>query len=366
MLGAISAALMLTATACGSATPTRVPPTATVISVAQASPTVGAAPTLPATPTLVVTTTVTATVATTTTKIAQFVTPTTAGRTAARTATPKPPAAPPNLSGHIFFSVVFPGDDYKFRTLWSAGADGSSKGQILQRVMWPTISLNGSQVAFFQPYDGIFIVNPDGGGTHQITSDGGVCCLNFSPDGNWIAFVQNIKQSQPGGAVKKLKMDGVYKTIVDLGVQGNAPAFSPDGTQVAFAGCQSNSSTCGIFVVGADGGSARVLTTDAGGLPQWSRDGKRIVYQASEGGHFNVFTVNADGTGRKQLTKGAGQDGQPIFSKDGAHIFWRSDQNGTSWAIFVMNADGTGARKVINDVPPSPDFWAWEPMAVGP
>jgi hypothetical protein len=369
ILGALPVVLVLAVTGCGSATPTRPAATITTVSLAQGTPTLAAPPTIAATPTLVTTTTVTATIATTTTKSAQFVTPTSAARTAAKSPTPKSAAATkvPALAGHIFFSVVFPGDDTKFRTLWGAGIDGSGKGQIQQRVMWPTVSASSGQIAYLQPYDGIFVANSDGGAVHQITSDGGVCCLNWSHDGNWLAFVQTFKQSQPGGPIKKLKMDGAYKTIVDLGVQGNGPAFSPDGKQIAFAGGLTDSSTRGIFIVGADGGAVKVLTTDTGGLPQWSLDGKRIVYQASEGsGHINVFTVNADGTGRKQLTKGTSNDGQPIFSKDGGHIIWRSDQNGTAWAIFVMNADGTGARKIMDDVPPSPDFWGWEPMTIGP
>jgi Tol biopolymer transport system component len=163
-----------------------------------------------------------------------------------------------------------------------------------------------------------------------------------------------------------VKMDGAYKTIVDLGVQGNGPAFSPDGKEIAYSGGLENSSTAGIFVISADGGAPRILTTDAGGNPQWSPDGKHIVYQASDGGHINVFIINADGTGRKQLTKGAGQDGQPAFTKDGSHIVWRSDQNGTAWAIFAMNADGSNARKIIADAPPHPAFWAWESIATGP
>jgi len=61
-----------------------------------------------------------------------------------------------------------------------------------------------------------------------------------------------------------------------------------------------------------------------------------------------------------------GNDGQPNFSRDGTHIFYRSDQEGTEWAIYVMNADGSGKKKLFGPVPADQDFWGWDSISVSP
>ncbi len=62
-----------------------------------------------------------------------------------------------------------------------------------------------------------------------------------------------------------------------------APAWSPDGSTIAFSSTRSGTSQ--IFTVPADGGSAVELTTDAGGAfdPEWSGDGQTIDYLSATG-----------------------------------------------------------------------------------
>ena len=110
-----------------------------------------------------------------------------------------------------------------------------------------------------------------------------------------------------------------------------------------------------------------MITRDGGANARWSPDGKRIVYQANDdSGHRQVFVANADGAGRKQLTFGKGNDGQPVFSADGNFIYWRSDQDGKNWGIFVMRADGTNPRLIIPNVPPDVNLWARESLSTAP
>ena len=107
---------------------------------------------------------------------------------------------------------------------------------------------------------------------------------------------------------------------------------------------------------------SRGITTDGGGDPQWSPTGNRIVYQA---GSPNVFVVNADGTGKKQLTNGKSNDGQPTWSSDGNFIFWRSDQDGKGWAVYAMRADGSDKHLLINNVSPDSTRWGYESLSAG-
>lgn len=364
--------LLLGVTACGSATPTRPPASPTFLQV-QPSPTSGPppAPTVPPTATGApppTATLVNAPVTPTPTEVAQP----TATRATKPAATPVPTTPrPAGLRGKIAYSVVTEPVP-RFYTIWVASVDGSGAHQILTHSRWPSFSPDGARLAYFGmpegKSEGLYIANADGGGAQLIVAGAGVCCVNWSRDGNWIVYATSGKPNQPGGPISMIKVDGVFKTIVDLRVQGNGPAFSPDGKQIAYSGGEPGTSTLGIVVASADGsGAFRVLTRDNGGNPQWSPDGKRIVYHAPvDAVHRQVFILNADGSGKKQLTSGKGNDVQPVWSRDGGSILWRSDQNSTAWAIFAMNADGANPRRIIPDVPPDRDFWGWESLSVAP
>jgi len=351
--------VVLLTTACGSTTPTSAPPAPTL-----------ALPTLvsPAAPTLAPTTAPGAPTEPPT-KVAFAVSPTTAPAARA-TDTPAPPK-PSAPTGHIAYTVVT-GREPKFFTIWVANANGANPHQILTHALWPTFSPDGKQIAFFgRPEgksEGLYIANADGGGiTGPHIVGPGVCCMDWSRDGNWIVYTNSPRQNQPGGPIAMVKVDGIFKTIVNLGVDGNGPAFSPDGKQIVFSGCMPNTNTCGLMIVPASGGSARLVTSDNGGNAHWSLRGDKIVYQTTDGaGHRQVFVINPDGSGKRQLTNGTSNDGQPVWSRDGSAIFWRSDQNGTAWAIYVMNADGSGRRKLIDSAPPHPDLWGWESLSVAP
>jgi Tol biopolymer transport system component len=363
ILAATIVLLTLSLAACGSATPTVLPsptfsvpslqPTATLV-----QPTVP--PTIPLTSPSPTSTSAIAQPSATATKFAVAV-PT---ATLAVTAVPKPSAP----TGRIVYTVVT-GTDPKFHTVWIANADGSGAHQILTHARWPALSPDGKRIAYYGTPEGksagLYLANADGSNPELIVIDPGVCCINWSRDGNWLVYTVSPRPNQPGGPISTLKVDGAYKTIVSLGVVGNGPAFSPDGKQIVYSGCLPNTSTCGLILVPAGGGAIRQITTDNGGNADWGARG--IVYQANDNaGHKQVFFINPDGSGKKQLTNGKNNDGQPVWSRDGGSIFWRSDQNGTAWAIYVMNFDGSNPRRVINNVAPHPDFWGWESLSVGP
>jgi Tol biopolymer transport system component len=282
------------------------------------------------------------------------------------TTAPKPSAP----TGRIAYTIVT-GREPRFFAIWVANANGSNQHQILTHGQWPTFSPDGKQIAYFgRPEgksEGLYIANSDGGNAMgPLAISPGVCCLDWSRDGNWIVYVMSGKPSDPGGPIWKLKVDGMFQTRVDLKLQGNGPAFSPDNKQIVYSGGLPNTTVLGLMLVSADGGVPRQITTDNGGNAQWSPRGDRIVYQARDSVGMQVFTINPDGSGKRQLTHGKSNDGQPVWSRDGGSIFWRSDQNGTAWAIYVMNADGSSPHKLIDNTPPDPDLWGWESLSAGP
>lgn len=268
----------------------------------------------------------------------------------------------------MVYSVVT-GNEPKFQTLWVANANGANARQILTHGLWPILSPDGTKIAFFGRFEGksegLYIANVDGSNPVLIVIDSGACCFDWSHNGEWIVYTVSPKANRPGGPISMIKIDGAYKTIVALGVVGNGPAFSPDDKQIVYAGCLPNTSNCGLIIVPAGGGTPRLVTSDNGGNADWEARG--IVYQATDNAsHLQIYSVNPDGSGKKQLTNGKSNDGQPAWSRDGGTIFWRSDQNGTAWAIYAMNADGSNPRKLIDNVPPHPDLWGWDSIGTGP
>ena len=92
-----------------------------------------------------------------------------------------------------------------------------------------------------------------------------------------------------------------------------------------------------IWVMNADGSGKHQVTHNgaANFAPYWLPDGKRIIFasnmlaQADPSG-FDLFVINEDGTGLVRVTSYPGFDAFPMFSSDGKHLVWASNRNGTA------------------------------------
>src|SRR5574341_595100 len=67
----------------------------------------------------------------------------------------------------------------------------------------------------------------------------------------------------------------------------------------------------------------------------------RLVFASPHGGQTQIESVSTDGTGGRQLTTSPGSSQSPFWSRDGRQIVFVSNRTKT-WQIYVMNADGTG------------------------
>ena len=121
------------------------------------------------------------------------------------------------------------------------------------------------------------------------------------------------------------------------------PAWSPDGTQIAFASFRDGAPH--IFVMNADGTGTRRLTQTnrRDRHPSWSADGTQIIF-SREGA---LFAAPAAGGTARRVGQGLGSAEDPSFSPDGSLIAYAYRKRGSkNREIYVMNADGTGSRAV--------------------
>lgn len=152
---------------------------------------------------------------------------------------------------------------------------------------------------------------------------------------------------------------------------GVEPAQSPDGRRIAFTSIRDGNAE--VYVMDADGSGARNLTRHPAhdSAPAWSPDGTRILFVSDRNGdreqcrgcgYYNVdiYVMDADGSSVQQLTFDPGMGaGTPAWSPDGRAIAFASAADGFP-GIFAMDADGGNARRVSHDERPA---WspAWSP-----
>jgi TolB protein len=132
------------------------------------------------------------------------------------------------------------------------------------------------------------------------------------------------------------------------------PSFVPNGTgRIAFT------ERWQIYVMNADGTGKTSLTSDEDEayFPVWSPDGDQLAFEARN----EIYVMNADGTNPTRLTNNlAASNSGPVWSPDGGRIAFLSDRHGV-WEVYVMSADGTKQTRLTHNYQNNKCTPAWSP-----
>lgn len=197
----------------------------------------------------------------------------------------------------------------------------------------------------------VYLAAADGTSVTNVTRGrlAGVSAFAWSPDG--AQFVVSADRganlyvvSADGETVRPLTRNAGFAITQD-------PTWSPDGKRIAYVG--NAEQNYDVFLVNADGtGSATRLTNTRGIYRDlaWSPDGTKIAH-ATGPDFFNthIFVMRADGTAPAQVSTGGGSDSAPAWSPDGARLAYQNDFQFGPPEIFVVNADGSGQTRLTSN-----------------
>jgi Tol biopolymer transport system component len=187
------------------------------------------------------------------------------------------------------------------------------------------------------------------GGNGQTLTDDGATHVQpaWSPDGSRIAYDAN-----PDGFYHLFVMnaDGSNQTQLTAGSWNDVqPAWSPDGSRIAFA--SNRGGTYDIYTMAAEGSDVQPVTSNSANdvQPTWSPDGARIGFASNRRGDWDVFTIATDGHGVAQLTFIAASDVQPAWSPDGATMAFASNRGGSK-DVYTIAAQGGPVRQLTSSL----------------
>lgn len=198
----------------------------------------------------------------------------------------------------------------------------------------------------------IYTARPDGSDLQRLTNwDAYTAEATLSPDGKTVVFTTTKDGDLE---IYTMGVDGsnVRRLTNTPGYDGG-PFFSPDGSKIVYRAYHPTDSAelatyrellgrnmvrpnkMEIWVMNADGSGQRQITQLGGAnfAPFFTPDGQRIIFSSNHKNprsrNFDLYLVNLDGTGLEQVTTNPEFDGFPMFSPDGTKLIWASNRHAT-------------------------------------
>jgi Tol biopolymer transport system component len=135
--------------------------------------------------------------------------------------------------------------------------------------------------------------------------------------------------------------------------------------KIAYSGKDApNGGDTEIYTTNAVGGGKVQLTDNSTDdyYPDYSPNGKKITYEGNDGNDNEIYTINAGGGGKHQLTDNSTDDDAPSYSPSGKRIAYQGKDSPTGdYEIYTINAGGGGSRFNVTDNSTSEYTPSWGP-----
>ena len=257
--------------------------------------------------------------------------------------------------------------------VWLASVDGKSHRPLLSSkksyysIRW---SPDGSRLAYLSNEEGkpqLYVRWMDTGQTALVTNvTSNPSNITWSPDGKHIAFTMSVDAKEKPLDVKMPKKPDGAKWSPSFQYITKA-RYQADGRGIL------EPAYTHIFIVPADGGTARQLTSGNyhhNGRLSFSPDSDKIYFSANRSDNWeyepvegDIFSVDMMGN-IAQLTNDKGLESSPVVSPDGKHIAYaRRDDEKVMYKnsyLYVMKSDGTDAQNLTKDIDNSVSNFHWK------
>jgi Periplasmic component of the Tol biopolymer transport system len=264
--------------------------------------------------------------------------------------------------------VVFASNRTGHKEIWTMNWDGTNQKPLTHFgtiSAFPSVSPDGSKVAFTSwlresPRIMVFslVTNRELPFYNQRASMN--CCLSFSPDGKHVIFsstaaggpAQLYTANPDGSGLRRMASSGSIDT---------EPKINPKtGTDIVFVSGRGGGNPQ-VYLM-SEGGDAQRLTDGTGDAtnPAWSPDGTKIAFAWTRGfepGNFNIFIMDVVTRKLQQLTNNEGRNENPTWASDGAHIVY-ANKRGRDSQIWTMLADGTQKKQLTRVGSNTTPVWA--------
>ncbi|WP_425235711.1 TolB family protein [Ulvibacterium sp.] len=221
----------------------------------------------------------------------------------------------------------------------------------------PVWSPNGEKIAFHADIDGgsqIFVMDSNGQNLTQLTQTRGYNVEpHWSPDGSKIAYNLSIPEE---GKVQMLSMnsDGTnIQFLPNFTGQNWYPRLTHNG-RIIFTSDIHHRDFYDIFTMNRDSSDIKQLTKvkAINWFPEYSPDGSRITFtsnrddpQLSDSGNYNIYMMNQDGTGLRQITDLPGQEVHPKWHPSGDKLIFAQYQEGPM-GLYMIDLHSLKINKI--------------------
>ncbi len=221
----------------------------------------------------------------------------------------------------------------------------------------PALAPGGRLLAFHNldpSHLGLSVLDLSSNNLNELTTYAEDSTPTWSPDTEQIVFASNRHGDRKWRlyviSPHEVRGEGLEWTF------GQMPAWSRDGSRIAYQGCDARGNECAVWVMQPGAFNPARLTSHPGDTaPAWSPDGTQVVFASTRAGNWELYLIEIATGQERRLTDHPASDFAPVWSPDGRQIAFLSNRDG-GWAVYVLELKSGQVEQIIatGDAYPEP------------